>query len=117
MAYQIECTQTFQSPGKRWTRKERFSEGGWTVTLATEDEANIICGIISRDPEVPYILQQHEYDAPHLNVVEGGLESDAKPLAEVIRIIGQSDYYNQDGSRKTDEEIYGEEALDFIRRR
>lgn len=117
MAYQIQCTQTFQSPGKRWKKTERMYVDGWPVTLATEDEARAILNIMSRDPEQPYILEPHEFDAPHLSVVEGGFKSDEKPLADVIRIIGQSDYYNPDGSRKTDEEIYGEEDAAFIRRR
>jgi hypothetical protein len=107
MPYQIECTQTFQSPGKRWTRKELLSVDGWTVTLKSEDDAMIICKIVSRDPEQPYILQQHEFDAPYINVVEGGQTSNAKSLAEAIKAIDQDDYYNPDGTRKTDEEIYG----------
>lgn len=107
MCYQIECRQTFQSPGKRWTKTERMSVRGWTITLATEDEARAIRDILS--PSLPYILSQHEFDMPYLNVIEGG--GDAKTIAEVITLLGEQDYYNPDGTRKTDAEIYGEEGL------
>ena len=117
MAYQIECTQTLQSHGRHWVKRERMSVNGWTVTLASEDDANTICGIMSRDPGQPYILQQHEYDAPVLNVVEGGLTRLAKPLAEVIELLGQHLYYNSNGTKKTDEEIYGEKDAEWIRER
>jgi hypothetical protein len=107
MPYQIERTQTFQLPGKRWTKTELVSAFGWVVTLASEEDARLIKNIMSRDPEQPYILQQHEFDAPVLKVVEGGLLSRVRTLAEAISYIGESDYYNPDGTRKTDEEIYG----------
>ena len=116
MPYQIECTQTFQRLGKLWVKKELLTSHGWTVTLASEDDARIIRSIMSRDPEQPYMLQQHEYDAPRINVVERGLSSETKTLAETIVMLDQDDYYNPDGTRKTDEEIYGPEDADWIRR-
>lgn len=117
MPYQIQCTQTLQSPGKRWVKTERLDVNGWVITVMTEDEARILLNIMSRDPNQPYILEQHEFDAPYLSVIEGGLSELAKSLAETITLIGQQDYYNPDGSRKTDEEIYGEEDAAFVRRR
>jgi hypothetical protein len=89
---------------------------GWTITLATEDEANTIVSIMTRDLGQPYILSPHEVDAPSYTVVEGGASFQIETLERTIEILGMSDYYNPDGTKKTDEEIYGEEDAAFIRR-
>jgi hypothetical protein len=114
MPYQIERSQILQSPGKRWTKNEMVSVNNWRITLVKKEDAEKICGILQ--PSDPYILKQHEFDRPHFNVVEGGLIDDSKSLEETIKFMGESDYYNPDGSRKTPEEIYGPEDAAWIRR-
>ena len=109
MAYQIERTQTLQSTGKRWVKSEIETVSGWRITLATEDEARKICAIMT--PSQPYILSQHEFDGPSLKVVEGGCSENARPIADVIEMLGEQDYYNLDGTPKTHAEIYGENPL------
>jgi hypothetical protein len=106
MCYQIQSTQTFQDIGKRCTKTKLLSIDSWTITLHTEIDAIAISNILS--PSQPYILGQHEFNAPVLRAVKGGSHTNAKSLAEVIRLLGEGDYYNDDGSRKTDAEIYGD---------
>jgi hypothetical protein len=116
MAYQIERKQTVEHNGKRRVNKHTIAVNGWTITLATEADASAVLSIMSRDAGQPYILAPHEVSAPTCSVVEGGASFEVETLARTIEILGQSDYYNPDGTRKTDEEIYGEEDAAFIRR-
>ena len=113
MPYQIECRQTFQSPGKRWVNKALVSSKGYILTVASEDEARTLCNILS--PNQPYILSAHEFDAPSFKAVEGGATNNTKSLGDIIVLLGQEDYFNTDGTPKTPEEIYGETNAAWIR--
>jgi len=100
MPWQIEITQELQSPGKRWTKKERCSVDGWTITLQTKEEADRIGAMLTPPYDQPYMLQQHEFDRPHANAIESGLSSDIKNIADVVLLLGQQDYYTLDGHPK-----------------
>ena len=95
MPYQITCTTKTEYNGRVTERTVRVTVSGMEITLATEDEARKIRNILAPDQR-PYILSQGELDRPNYTVIEGGLSEWVKPLAEVIRLLGEQDYYNAD---------------------
>jgi hypothetical protein len=105
MPYQIERKTVVEDCGKIVERETRLSQGGWTITLATEDDARKVLDIVYH-PDEAYILAIGEVDRPRFYLVEGGSTEGSKPLAEVIELLGESDYYRPDGTKRPDSEIY-----------